>query len=86
MTNPEIRSLLTSKSRPKVTPRDTSLSLKRSLEVEEEAADKSEISDADDSAQINGEPQELQRLHVAACKHNRSGLQTRRELAQIICN
>ncbi|HEY9613774.1 hypothetical protein [Allocoleopsis sp.] len=25
-------------------------------------------------------------LVVAACKHNRSGLQTRRELAQIICN
>jgi hypothetical protein len=65
MTNPDIRSLITSKSRPKVTPRDTSLSLKRSLEVEEEAADdKSEISDADDSAQINGEPQELQRLQA----------------------
>jgi hypothetical protein len=65
MTNPDIRSLITSKSRPKVTPRDTSLSLKRSLEVEEEAADdKSEISNADDSAQINGEPQELQRLQA----------------------
>ncbi len=64
MTNPDIRSLITSKSRPKVTPRDTSLSLKRSKEVEEEAADKSEISDADDSAQINGEPQELQRLQA----------------------
>ena len=64
MTNPDIRSLITSKSRPKVTPRDTSLSLKRSLEVEEEAADKSEISDTDDSAQTNGEPQELQRLQA----------------------
>jgi hypothetical protein len=64
MTNPDIRSLITSKSRPKVTPRDTSLSLKRSLEVEEEASDKSEISDADDSAQTNGEPQELQRLQA----------------------
>ena len=42
MTNPDIRSLITSKSRPKVTPRDTSLSLKRSLEVEEEAADNTE--------------------------------------------
>jgi hypothetical protein len=64
MTNPDIRSLITSKSRPKVTPRDTSLSLKRSKEVEEEAADKSEISDADDSAQTNAEPQELQRLQA----------------------
>lgn len=64
MTNPDIRSLITSQSRPKVTPRDASLSLKRSLEVEEEAADKSEISDADDSAQINAEPQELQRLQA----------------------
>jgi hypothetical protein len=64
MTNPDIRSLITSKSRPKVTPRDTSLSLKRSKEVEEEAADKSEISDTDDSAQTNGEPQELQRLQA----------------------
>jgi hypothetical protein len=64
MTNPDIRSLITSKSRPKVTPRDASLSLKRSLEVEEEAADKSEISDTDDSAQTNGEPQELQRLQA----------------------
>jgi hypothetical protein len=64
MTNPDIRSLITSKSRPKVTPRDTSLSLKRSLEVEEEAAAPTEISDADDSAQTNGEPQELQRLQA----------------------
>jgi hypothetical protein len=56
MTNPDIRSLITSKSRPKVTPRDTSLSLKRSLEVEEEASAPTEISDADDSAQTNGEP------------------------------
>ena len=63
MTNPDIRSLITSKSRPKVTPRDASLSLKRSLEVEE-ASDKSEISDADDSAQTKGEPQELQRLQA----------------------
>jgi hypothetical protein len=63
MTNPDIRSLITSKSRPKVTPRDTSLSLKRSLEVEEEAAP-TEISDADDSAQTNAEPQELQRLQA----------------------
>ncbi|WP_277876507.1 MULTISPECIES: hypothetical protein [Cyanophyceae] len=43
MTNPDIRSLITSKSRPKVTPRDASLSLKRSLEVEEEAAALTEI-------------------------------------------
>lgn len=64
MTNPDIRSLITSKSRPKVSPRDASLSLKRSLEVEEEAADKSEISDADDSAETNAEPQELQRLQA----------------------
>jgi hypothetical protein len=64
MTNPDIRSLITSKSRPKVTPRDTSLSLKRSLEVEEEASAPTEISDADDSAQTNGEPQELQRLQA----------------------
>jgi hypothetical protein len=64
MTNPDIRSLITSKSRPKVTPRDTSLSLKRSLEVEEEAAAPTEISDADNSVQTNGEPQELQRLQA----------------------
>jgi hypothetical protein len=64
MTNPDIRSLITSKSRPKVTPRDTSLSLKRSLEVEEEAAAPTEISDTDDSAQTNAEPQELQRLQA----------------------
>ena len=64
MTNPDIRSLITSKSRPKVTPRDTSLSLKRSLEVEEEAATSTKISDADDSAQTNDEPQELQRLQA----------------------
>lgn len=64
MTNPDIRSLITSKSRPKVTPRDTSLSLKRSLEVEEEASAPTEISDADDSAQTNAEPQELQRLQA----------------------
>jgi hypothetical protein len=63
MTNPDIRSLITSKSRPKVTPRDASLSLKRALEVEEEAAP-TEISDADDSAQTNAEPQELQRLQA----------------------
>ena len=64
MTNPDIRSLITSKSRPKVTPRDTSLSLKRSKEVEEEASAPTEISDADDSAQTNDEPQELQRLQA----------------------
>ncbi len=64
MTNPDIRSLITSKSRPKVTPRDTSLSLKRSKEVEEEAAAPTEISDADNSVQTNGEPQELQRLQA----------------------
>jgi hypothetical protein len=64
MTNPDIRSLITSKSRPKVTPRDASLSLKRSLEVEEEASAPTEISDGDDSAQTNGEPQELQRLQA----------------------
>ena len=64
MTNPDIRSLITSKSRPKVTPRDTSLSLKRSKEVEEEASAPTEISDADNAAQINGEPQELQRLQA----------------------
>ncbi len=64
MTNPDIRSLITSKSRPKVTPRDASLSLKRSLEVEEEAAAPTEITDANDSAQTNGEPQELQRLQA----------------------
>jgi hypothetical protein len=52
------------KSRPKVTPRDTSLSLKRSKEVEEEASAPTEISDADDSAQTNHEPQELQRLQA----------------------
>jgi hypothetical protein len=32
--------------------------------VEEEASVPTEISDADDSAQINGEPQELQRLQA----------------------
>ncbi len=64
MTHPDIRSLITSKSRPKVAPCDTSLSLKRSKEVEEEASVPTEISDADDSAQINGEPQELQRLQA----------------------
>ncbi|MBD1835230.1 hypothetical protein H6F61_21710 [Cyanobacteria bacterium FACHB-472] len=63
MTNPDIRSMITSKSRPKVTRRDASLSLNRSKEVEE-ASDKNEISDADDSAQINAEPQELQRLQA----------------------
>ena len=64
MTNPDIRSMITSKSRPKVTRRDTSLSLKRSLEMEEEAAAPTEISDADDSTQTKGEPQELQRLQA----------------------
>ena len=64
MTNPDIRSLITSKSRPKVTPRDTSLSLKHFKEVEEEASAPTEISDADDSAHINAEPQELQRLQA----------------------
>ncbi|MBD1919772.1 hypothetical protein H6F77_01375 [Microcoleus sp. FACHB-831] len=63
MTNPDIRSLITSKSRPKVTPRDASLSLNRSKEVEEASA-LTEISDADDSAQTNVEPQELQRLQA----------------------